>query len=324
MNENISSFGFTGDGKEVKKIVLSDAGSSCAIITYGATLQSFIVPTAKGNLDIIVGSNLFASFEDAPSYMGQVVAPVANRIKDAAFNLDGKRYQLTQNDHSACLHSGVANTGNKVWEILHVEGKSVTLGCDSRDGDGGFPGNQHFEVEYALSSSSLAISYHVISDALCPVNVTNHAYFNLNGNKSDIRHHQLMIPSLHYIDVDDELIPTVVAPVSGTAFDFTHAKEIGSDRDGKYDNCFILDSKGPIVASNGPLTMEVETTMPAVQLYTGEFFSVPNGKWGDCAAFEGFALETEYYPNAVNRADFKGAMVSPGKPWFSKTVYRVR
>ncbi len=316
--EQVVNFGKIG-GDVVDKITISSESASASILTYGATLQAF---TAFG-VDVVVGSDDPSKFDNSKSHMGQIVGPVANRIKDASFSLNGKKYDLTVNNNSNCLHSGTANYGNKIWTVTELEQNRVKLCYSSEENAGGFPGKQDVSVTYSLTGTRLLIEYAIVATEACPINPTNHAYFNLNGDNSDIRDHELKLNAQHYVDVDKELIPTAVLPVMDTDFDFTTPHKIGERRDGKYDNCFLFGDKKRGYLTNGKLKLFFETDLPCVQIYTGEFLSIENGKHGDVGAFGGVAIETEFMPDAANHPEYPGFKLVPGKEFRTFTSYEV-
>ncbi len=316
--EQIINFGKIG-GKDVEKITISTDKASVSILTYGATLQAF---KAYG-VDVIVGSNDASVFYKSSSYMGQVVGPYANRIKDAAFSLNGKKYELTVNNNSNCLHSGVANYGDQIWNISTLSDNQVKLTYTSEENAGGFPGQQDVSVTYTLEGTKLLIEYCIVATEACPVNITNHAYFNLNGDGSQILDHELKLNAPHYVAVDDVLIPTSVEPVMGTTFDFTNPHKIGERNEGKYDHCFLFGAEKRGYLSNGKLKLIFETDLPGVQVYTGEFLSIEKGKNGDVGQFGGVALETEYMPDSPNHAEYPGFVLIPNEEYRTSTSYEV-
>lgn len=317
MNQ-IEDFGLIGE-KMAEKITLSQPAAQVTILTYGATLQSFIV----NGVDIIVSSNDSELFYQSSSYMGQVVGPVANRIKDASFFLEGKKYTLTPNNNGNCLHSGVANFGEKFWKIEKVTGNQAVLSYDGVDGDGGFPGKQKILVTYTLKNTELLIEYEVVATKRCPINITNHAYFNLNGNASSILEHELTLNCDNYVEVDSYLIPTEIKPCANTDFDFSTATQIGKRRGGAYDHCLLFSGEKKGRLSNGKLALDFETSMPGIQIYTGQFLSIAKGKFGPVSAFGGVALESEYMPDSANHSEYPGVVLEENKTWKSFTSYKV-
>lgn len=306
------------DGR--KRITVTKGAYSFSVLTQGAILNRF---TLDGR-NAILGFDDYKAYLKAPSYMGEVVGPFANRIRNAEYVMDGIRYTLERNDGKNSLHSGSRNYGDELFEIAGLSDDSVTLALISKEGYG-FPGNHEVLVTYLLSDDGiLTIDYQIRSDKRCPVNVTNHTYFNLNGG-GDIRNHILQIDASSYLNVDDSLIPLTVDSVENTDFDFRSPVAIGERRDGSYDHCFCLDLEGKIVVETEDRRLTCWTSMPAVQLYTGEFLnSQYEGYDGmPVGPYMGFCLESEYYPDFVNRPDFKGCYLEPGMSWRSTTSYRL-
>ena len=307
-----------GDG--VKACSLTQGEYSATVLSYGCILQSFRI----GDRDVVLGFDDWRSYEGCPSYMGEVVGPFANRIAGAKFVLDGHEFVLEKNDGRNNLHSGSKNFGNKNFEIAGYSDSSVTFSLVS-PAEGGFDAVHEVMVTYLLSSDGvLTMDYQLSSDRPCPANMTNHSYFNLKG-AGDIKDHLISIPAASYIAVDDELIPVSVGSVEGTDFDFRSGALIGERRNGAYDHCFILDDDGVLSVECGGLRLEMRTTCPGVQLYTGEFLSgVHPMKDGTLpSAFRGFCLESEYYPDFPNRRDFKALYTFAGKSVHFSTSYKL-
>lgn len=307
-----------GEGR--KRITVRRGGYTFSVLTQGAILNRF---TLDGR-NAILGFDDYKAYIHAPSYMGQVVGPVANRIKGASFQMDGKEYLLDKNDKENCLHSGSRNYGDELFEIAGLSDDSVTLALISKE-SAGFPGNHEVMVTYLLSDDgTLTIDYQIRSDKRCPVSVTNHTYFNLNGG-GDIRDHVLRLDAQEYLRVDDDLIPVSVDKVEGTDFDFRIPSRIGERRGGAYDHCFSLDLDGAIVVESSDLRLTCRTSMPAVQLYTGEFLSSEYSAYDGIPVgpFMGFCLESEYYPDFVNHPNYKGCYLEPGLTWRASTSYRL-
>lgn len=222
------------------------------------------------------------------------------------------------------LHSGNRNYGWQEWRVEKEDGESVTLSLASPESFG-FPGNQVATVRYSLSSEGvLRLEYSIKSDKKCPANPTNHAFFNLNG-KSDVRSTIVQMDSDQYLEVDETLIPTIIKGVDGTDFDFRTPIALGERRNGAYDHCFIIRENGKVRAENDKYALEMTTSLPAMQFYTGERLNrKEKGKEGmDLTHFTGFCLESEYYPDFPNRPDFKGFWVDEDHEYKSWTEYRL-
>ena len=303
-----------------KRICITVGSYSFSVLTQGAVLNRF---TLDGK-NAILGFDDYKAYIHAPSYMGQVVGPVANRIAAASYTMDGHVYSLDKNDGENNLHSGARNYGDDVFEIAGLSDSSVTLALLSKESEG-LPGNHEVMVTYLLSSDgTLTIDYQVRSDKKCPVNVTNHTYFNLLGG-GDIREHLVKIDAEEYVRVDDTLIPVSIDKVEGTDFDFRTPHRIGERRNGVYDHCFCLSLEGGVVVEAGDRRLTMKTTMPGVQLYTGEFLSSDYKAYDSIPVgpFMGFCLESEYYPDFVNHPLFKGSYLTPGLTWRSTTSYKL-
>lgn len=340
------------DGTAVEAVTLTNAkGVSARILSYGATLQSFKGPDRTGKIaDVVLGYDDAATYESRPNFFGVTVGRYANRIAGGKFTLDGKSYQLPLNDKTNSLHGGGQGFDKKIWRIVSVNSgpsASVVFALTSPDGESGYPGKLEVKVTYALDESgALTISYDAATDKPTVVNMTNHAIFDLagEGSPTGAMGHLLTIPAKAYTPVDAKLIPTgELRPVEGTVFDFRKARLIGQDlRDGRdeqirfglgYDHNFALD-KGvtarPELAARledpaSGRVLEVLTTEPGVQFYTGNFLDgTYYGKSGHLyRQGDGIALEPQKFPDAPNKPGFVSARVDPGKPYRHVMVYRL-
>ena len=322
---NTTIFGKLAGGQEVKKITIREEnGTQVSILTFGAIIQEFLVPCRGELRNIVFSSPSLEDYISDGSYKGQIVAPYANRIANARFSLDEHEYVLEKNNGENNLHSGSANLGQRIWNVIFQTENSVVLNCEHRDGDGGFPGNIGVTVAYLLENGRLTISYTMSSDRKCAVNPTNHSYFNLKGDGASILDHKVMIAADKVVMVDDTLIPTDAVPVAGTDFDFTSFHEVGERRGGRYDHCFVFNAaqKAEVVCDG--LSLTVDTDRPAMQLYTGEFNPSCNCLWPSSGPFCALALETSEYPDAVNRKDFPSAVLDAGQVFKTRTSYTVR
>ena len=307
-------FGYTGKGEKVERISFRNGRFHFSVLTFGAVLHSF----GFDDVDVVLSHESLAGYEGDDSYMGEVVGPYANRIADGSFTLDGKTYILDKNNNGNNLHSGSACFGQRMWSVIGIGESSVTLSVSTPSGLGGFPGSHECTVTYLLSSDgSRVLDYTVSSDKKCPVSVTNHSYFNLNGIRSDVRNHVLTVPADSYVAVDGRLIPKGVVPVDGTDFDFRAPHAIGERRNGAYDNTFCIEKGKRILAEGDKAAMEVWTTEPGVQIYTGEFLS------GDHEPFSGVCFESGRYPDTPNNPGFPQAYSESGKPYRTTTEFRL-
>ncbi len=337
-------FGTLPDGTAVDIYTLTNKnGVKARIATYGGTLVSLEVPDRNGRFaDILLGHDSLDGFLNRKTnpYFGTLVGRYANRIGGAAFTLDGVRYQLAKNDGENTLHGGLKGLDAVVWKAEPVkgpEGIGLKLTYTSPDGDEGYPGNLSCTVVYTLSDlDELKIGYEATSDKATPVNLTNHAYFNLAGQgEGDILGHEAMLNSDEYLEGTAALIPTgKILQVKGTPYDFTTPKLIGADiakAPGGYDNCFILRGGGGALALAARVTdpstgrtMEILTTEPAIQFYTSNFLDGSiTGKGGKAyKQHYGFCLETQQYPDAPNQPDFPSTILRPGEVFKSLTVHK--
>ncbi len=339
-------FGETSAGQPVKLLSLkNENGMEVEIISRGATIRAIRVPDAAGNIaDVCNGFDDVTGYEsDRNQYFGCVAGRVCNRIGDAQFVLFGQTYQLTANDGDNTLHGGGVKSLDKlVWDgkaEATKHGPSVKLSCFSADGDEGFPGNLHVSVRYTLTrENALVITYDASTDIATPVNLTNHAYFNLSGHGSGtILDHLLMINASSYTPTDDELIPTgEIAPVKGTPLDFSKPTAIGKRMEavaataaGGYDHNWVLNyGEGIRLAARlsdpkSGRVLSVLTDQPGLQFYSGNFLKNQQGKDGKRYVHRGaLCLETQHFPDSVNHADFPSTILEPGEDYHTTTIYR--
>jgi len=346
------SAGKLADGTDVPAITLTSGnGVSARVLAYGATLQSLIAPDRAGKrADVVLGYDDLASYVDRPNYFGVTVGRYANRIAGGRFRLDGHAYQLPLNDHGQSLHGGSKGFDKVVWQVVTVQSgpvASVVLRHISPDGDSGYPGTLTTTVTYTLDGKgNLGILFEASSDKPTIVNMTNHAIFNLAGEGSPggAMNHVLTIPARAYTPVDATLIPTgELREVAGSVFDFRSPRVVSAGlRDGRdpqivagrgYDHNFALD-KGltatPQLAARltDPVShrvLEVLTTEPGVQFYTGNFLDGTFvGKHGHLYRMgDGIALEPQKFPDAPNHPAFASARVDPANPYRHAMIYRL-
>ncbi len=339
------------DGQPIDRYTLTNEnGMSVSILTYGATVQSIIVPDRDGNLaNVALGFDAIEEYATISPYFGAVVGRYANRIAKGTFTLDGETYELAINNDPNTLHGGEVGFDNVIWTAAEVDspdGPALQLSYTSPDGEEGYPGTLDVAVTYTLTNSDeLRIDYAATTDAPTVINLSNHTYFNLAGEGSGaIYDHELQLNAGNYTPVDETLIPTgEIAPVAGTAFDFTTAKPIGQDiRDASdeqiaiglgYDHNFVLDREAAddttmiqaaqVTDPASGRVMTVSTTEPGIQFYSGNFlngaFGGPSGRayrQGDA-----FCLETQHFPDSPNQPDFPSTELRPGEEFTSTTVY---
>ena len=341
-------FGKTADGKPVDVYRLKgDGGVVVEIISRGATIRSVLVPDAAGKVaDVVNGFDDVAGYESADNqYFGCTVGRVCNRIGGASFELDGATYKLTANDGKNTLHGGGARSLDKVvWEG-EIDGSDptqavVTFTYFSTDGEEGFPGNVHFTVRFALTpSNSLAMQYSATTDMITPINMTNHAYFNLAGAGSGtVLDHELLIHADEYTPTDEGLIPTgKIESLDDSPLDFRKMTRIGERIEPLtdtpaigYDHNYVLkDSNGDVreVAvlkdpSSGR-TLTVKTDQPGLQFYSGNFLKGQKGKGGKTYVHRGaVCLEAQHFPDSVNHDNFPSILINPGDEYGHTTIYQ--
>ena len=335
------TFGTTTKGEAVTRFRMkNDAGMEAAILSYGCTVQSLIVPTASGErVDVALGYDDIGGYERGTCFFGAFVGRYANRIKGAEFTLNGKRYTLEKNDGENHLH-GVYCA--QVFDGA-AEGDTLVFRRVSPDGEEGYPGTLTFEVRYRLrDDNALEIEYRAAADADTVVNFTNHTYFNLNGG-GDIRGHRLTICADRFTEGDAQTLPTGrILSVEGTPMDFRAGRRIGDSLESDfeqirlcrgYDHNFVLNGEAGTLrkmaeaaGDRSGLCMEALTTQPAMQLYTGNFVDLdaaPAGKNGvRYPRYAGFCLESQHYPCSPNFPEFPSTVLHPGETYRETTVYR--
>ncbi|HRP58654.1 aldose epimerase family protein [Agriterribacter sp.] len=335
------------DGKPTALYILKNKAGACAAVTnYGGRLVSLVVPGKDGKpVDVVVG---FKDVQDYVSstepYFGATIGRVGNRIAKGKFSLDGKTYTLFTNNGPNTLHGGKKGYQDVVWDASQPNDSTLQLKYLSKDGEEGFPGNLDITVLYTLAANNaLKIDYHATTDQKTVVNLTNHAFFNLNGEGSGtINDHLLQINADKYTPVDATLIPTgQLEPVEGTPFDFRQPTAIGKRIDtvnnlqlknGRgYDHNFVLNENDPTTlheaaeatGDKSGIVMKVYTTEPGLQFYGGNFMQGKNTfKSGVKDDFRtAFCLETQHFPDAPNQKNFPSIVLEPGKVYKTSTVY---
>lgn len=340
-------FGQTASGQTVKKYMIRNSKGMCACLTdLGAAVVSLWVIGKEGtnhpvNVALHYGDPV--SYERESTYFGATIAPYANRISNARFTLDEKVYELDKNDNENNLHSGISTLAKKCWKVkTHASDNEIVFFYDAKDLEQGFPGNIHYEVAYALTEENeLSISYYAKSDRNTLINMTNHTYFNLDGEDAgSVEEQELWIKASSYTPVRDaKAIPTgEVLPVEGTPFDFREPKKIGRDICNKteqlifgngYDHNFVIEKEKngveKVAGAYSPKTgiqMEVWTDCIGIQLYTGNFVGGQHNAAGhEYVKHAGFCLETQYYPNSANEEKFPRPYVKANEEYRSKTIY---
>jgi aldose 1-epimerase len=339
------SFGKTEDGQPVDLYILTNKnGVEAAITNYGGTVVSLKVADRNGKFeDVVLGYDNLDGYATGKAYIGATVGRYANRIAHATFTLDGTTYALAKNDGDNHLHGGF---NKRVWTAKDVSssaGQALELTYLSKDGEEGFPGNLPVKVVYTLTDQNeLRIDYTATTDKDTVLNLTNHAYFNLAGQgNGDILQQQVMIQADRFTPIDTTSIPTgELRSVKGTPFDFTNSTAIGAriDQDDQqlklgrgYDHNWVLNNGTPgslflaaqAYDQHSGRVLEVLTTEPGIQLYTGNFLDGIHGK--DDKVYNrryAFCLETQHFPDSPNHPNFPSAELKPGQHFQSTTVYK--
>jgi aldose 1-epimerase len=328
------------EGKTVTQYTLTNAnGMVLKLINYGGTVTDLLVPDKNGQPgNVVLGYDSLGGFLQSNNpYFGCLVGRYANRIANAKFTLDGKTYTLAANNNGNSLHGGIKGFDKVIWNAEPLGDTSVKLTYFSKDGEEGYPGNLQAEVIYTLTAdNALKIEYTATTDKATPVNLTNHCYFNLSGGTdSTILDHELMLKADKYTKVNENLIPTGEnPPVSGTPMDFTSAKKVGRDIaqvPGGYDHNWVLNKSGNDLelaatlyhAASGRF-MEVFTTEPGVQFYSGNFLDgTLKGRDGiNYVKHAGLCLETQHFPDSPNQPAFPNTILKPGEKYHQVTIYK--
>lgn len=343
------AFGCTPDGLPVERLTLTNShGSQVALLTYGGAIAAIRVPDRSGELaNVVLGFDRLDDYLEHSPYFGAITGRYANRIAGARFAIDGREFRLAANDGPNALHGGTVGLDKRVWRTAPVhsaDGPALMLRYLSPDGEEGYPGNLDLAVTYTLTDEdALRIDYRTTTDRPTHVNLTNHAYFNLAGAcAGDVLGHELTLVANTFTPVDSTLIPTgVTADVAGTPFDFREPVAIGArirtaneqlQRGRGYDHNFVLDrtdsgSIGLAARVREPRTgrvLEVHTTEPGIQFYSGNFLDATLVGTGGRAyrQSDGFCLETQHFPDSPNQPSFPSTLLQPGTTLSSTTVYR--
>lgn len=340
-------FAVMPDGRPVERITLHDGrGMEVRLLTRGGVIQAVRVPDRNGVLaDVALGYDTLDGYLADTGFHGALIGRYANRIARGRFTLDGRAYTLATNDGPNHLHGGPGGFHTVIWNaepFQDARGVGVVLTHVSPAGTEGYPGTLRVRVTYTLVDHEIEVDYHATTDAPTPVSLTQHTYFNLAGHGAgDVLDHELQLHASHFTPVDATLIPTgEIRPVAGTPFDFTTPGRIGAriDEDdeqlrraGGYDHNLVL---GESAGSGARLAarlreptsgrvLEVLTTEPGVQFYSGNFLTGVPGKEGRAYAWRsGLALETQHFPDSPNQPGFPSTILRPGAEYASRTVYR--
>ncbi|MGD8894677.1 MAG: aldose epimerase family protein [Acidobacteriota bacterium] len=342
------AWGETSDGQTLELFTLSREGAPTVRVTsYGSYIVSILAPDRDGKMaDVVLGYRDLAGYLGDTNFLGAVVGRYANRIARGEFSLGGKRYTLARNNGPNHLHGGPKGFHTKVWApriVSGPEGDALELTNTSPDGEEGYPGTLTATVVYSLDADGgLKLAYSATTDAETVLNLTNHAYFNLAGEGSgDILGHELQIEADSFTAVDETLIPTgEIRPVAGTPLDFREPVAIGARIDdafpqlqagGGYDNNYVVRGEpgelrlaARVFEPGSGRILEVLTTQPGVQLYSGNFLDgTVVGKSGrPYGKRSGFCLETQHFPDSPNHPEFPSAVLAPGERYSETTIYR--
>ena len=344
----VEPFGTLNDGRDVQLFTLRNtAGMTVEIIDLGGIIVSLHSADAQGNFaDVTTGFDNPQRYFDGAGSAGAIVGRYANRIANGRFVLDGVEYSLAQNNGDNSIHGGLFGFDKKIWQaefFARRDAAVLELTAVSLDGEEGYPGQVEAKVTYTLNDKSqLVIDYLATTDKATVINLTNHAYFNLNGHDAgSILDHEIKINADQYTPVDNESIPTgEIASVTNTPLDFRNAKSIGQDIDSNhqqiqfgsgFDHNFVINHEAPgalslaasVYSPASGRTMDVYTDQPGMQFYTGNFLR------GDLVGKDGrayerrsaFCLETQHYPDSPNKPGFPSTVLRPGERYETSTIY---
>lgn len=343
----MSTFGNMPDGQEVHLYTLTNrSGMAVSITNYGGRVVAIRVPDRNGKMgDVVLGFDNLAGYLSDNPYFGALVGRYANRIGKAEFKLDGKDYKLAANNGPNSLHGGLKGFDKVVWTPREIPGNHPALELTylSKNGEEGYPGNLHVKVTYTLmGDNSLQIDYTATTDRDTVLNLTNHSYFNLSGQgNGDVLNTEMMINASKFTPVDANLIPTgALENVEGTPLDFRKPMALGARINDDYDQLklgkgydfnYVINGggHGMVVAARAVdpqsgRVLEVRTTQPGIQLYTGNFLDgTIHGKDGKVyGPRSAFCLETQHFPDSPNKPDFPSAELKPGQTYHETTIYK--
>ncbi len=334
---SMERFGTLSNGETVWICTIGNKkGMKAKIISYGGIMHSVLL---NDGTDVILGKETLDDYLTDPSNSAAVIGRVANRIGNAKFELNGKTYTLVANDRGNCLHGGGGAYAMRNFTVADISANSVRLAVFD-NGEGGFPGEVDITVRYTVTEENeLQIEYHAVASEDTPINLTNHVYFNLAGQGSGlIDNQELKICADFYTPADQNVLPTgEIAKVAGTPLDFRDFRGLGKAMKdledsgcvlGGFDHNYVLDGFGYrlVAVARDPASgryMETYTDLPGVQLYTANHFSGKAGKEGAVYhKHSGFCLETQFYPDSINRSQFPSALLKKDTVFYTKTAYR--
>lgn len=335
-------FGTDKNGNEIFKYTLTDEkGNSLSVLNYGATIQSLIITDKNGvKKDVVLGFDNLPQYENNTdrTYFGAVCGRVANRIAKGQFWIEGEKYTLAINNGPNSLHGGIDGFDKKFFDLTDADDDYMTFSAFSMAGEEGYPGNLSLSVKYTFRNGLLMIEYLATTTATCPVNLTNHTYFNLDGT-GDIMGHRLQLNSTFYMPVDDDTLATgIPTPVAGTHFDFREEKVLGDavkalaeiQPSAKgIDHHFFCDNAvseyrkfGTLTAGDGSLKMDIFTNQCGAQIYTGNWIPQMQAKDRTVHPYAGVAIETQFAPNNLNFSHLPNMLLHRGRQYYHKTGYR--
>lgn len=343
----VSDFGTLGEGEKVQLFTLrNDNGMEVGIINYGGIIVYLTAPDKNGKFEnVVLGYEALKDYQEGSPYFGAIIGRYGNRIKDGKFSINGTAYQLPINNEPNSLHGGKLGFDKVFWKAspFNQSEPYLVLSYFSKDDEQGYPGNLDVKVTYRLQNdNSLKISYEAKTDKETIVNLTNHSYFNLSADfNKNILDHRLTIEANQFLPIDSSLIPTgEVRKLSGTAFDFRGPTKIGARIEaedlqlkysGGYDHCFVFTDSSKVLKKVASVSeavsgrkMDVFTTEPALQFYSGNFLDGKyiGAKGENYKHRTGFCLETQHYPNSPNEESFPTTILKPGEQFSSETVYK--
>ena len=340
MSAAVTTFG-EADGLPVHEVRLKgQGGAEASVITWGAVVRDLHVPAKAGLQRVVLGLETFEHYKAHSSYFGAIAGRYANRIGHGKFMLDGVSHQVDLNQAGKhMLHGGSKGFGKRVWQLADCDESSATLVLHSADGDMGFPGAMTVTCVYRLVGATLRVELTATTDAPTIVNLAHHSYFNLDGSP-DVLDHELQIAAAHYTPVDADLITTgEVLAVAGTPFDFRTPRPIrfpGGDSPFAYDHNWVLAGAHlapgqlrhalSLRSAKSGVAMEVHTTEPGIQVYTGSKLDVPVPGLGGAryGAFGGVAIEPQVFPDSPNKLHFPDPTLRPGEVYRQVTEYAFR
>ncbi len=330
-------FGKLSDGTQIKVFCIeNDNNMKVSVINYGAAISKIEVPDGNaGYVDVVLGYDDLQGYINDSAYLGATVGRYANRIANGTFFIDGKQFSFVKNNGNNTLHGGTEGFNKKVWQAeIFEKSNSVTMNYTSKDGEEGFPGNLNVHVTFELThQNEIKIIYLAKTDANTHLNLTNHSYFNLNGIESDVQDHIIKVYTNQYTPFDENNIPEgKISMVDGTVLDLTGYTRIGDrlpDLGNGFDHNYMLEPDGKLKLAaevKEPASgrkMEMYTTEPGFQFYTGNFLGSINGKQGKIYNnHAGLCIEAQHAPDAPNQPQFQTTLLKPGQEYRQTTIYK--